>query len=57
MEYLVSQLTCMILIRLVILIAHLYSSGVWLGLNLRTDIKKTCLMNILDYILKICSPF
>jgi hypothetical protein len=30
----------MILIRLVILIAHLYLSGVWLELDLKTDTKK-----------------
>ena len=30
-------------------------SGMWLGVDLRKDIKKTCVDKRLDYLLKICS--
>jgi hypothetical protein len=39
------------------LIGHLQFSGVWLGMDLRTNTKKTCTLKKLDYVLKICYPF
>ena len=39
----------MCLIQLLILIGHLYLIGVWLGVNLRTDNKKTCVQKALAY--------
>ena len=32
---------------------HLYLSGTWLGMDLRTSTKKTCVKNRLTYLLKI----
>ena len=43
----------MSLIRLLILIGHLYLSSVWFGVALRTDATKTCFQKMLDYMLKI----
>jgi hypothetical protein len=42
----------MYLIQLLILIGHLYLSGMWLGVVLRTNAKKTCVQKRLDYMLK-----
>lgn len=41
-------------ISLLILIGHLYLSGVWVGVNPRTDIKKTSVYKKLDCMLKYC---
>ena len=44
----------MCIIWVVTLNNHLYLSGVWLGVNLRTDIKSTCIKKRLDDDLKVC---
>ena len=44
----------MCLIECLILYIHLYLSGVWLGVNLRTYTKHVCVEKGLDYILNIC---
>ena len=44
------------LIRLLILNGHLYLSGVWLGVDLRMDIKKACVKKKLDDMHKIHWP-
>ena len=43
----------MCLIQLLILIGQLNLSGMWLGVALRTDAKKTCVQKRLDHMLKI----
>ena len=39
----------MCLIQCLIFNAHLYLSGVWLGVNLKVDNEKTCVAKRLDY--------
>ena len=39
-----------------ILNKHLYLSGVWLSVDLRTDTKKSCIGKRSDYLLKCCQP-
>lgn len=51
------SLRWMELIMLLILIGHLDSSGGWISLDVRTETKKTCGQDILNYVLKICSLF
>ena len=41
----------MCLILCLVLNKHLYLGGVWLGLNLRINTKKTCVETRLDYVL------
>ena len=33
---------------------HLYLSGVWSGVSLKANIKKTCVKERLDYMFRIC---
>ena len=33
---------------------NMYLIGMWLGVDLRSGTKKTCIQNRLDYMLKVC---